>query len=214
MAERDSAFLWETEAIRSASHRRVEAETDSIDAGDDKRWKTLREANRQTGIPVETLRKWARRGTIPTYLEQTDRGSSLRMVDLDAIEKRATEIGRETLGQETPEPAETATPNATEATPAQGSMIVPVDAWNKILTQLGNLHEAGQQLAAARERAAKAETEARFLRERLAEMREQLDRPGEVTPRREPPSQAETAPTGQQTVWGYLVRRVRDVRRG
>jgi hypothetical protein len=50
-------------------------------------------------------------------------------------------------------------------------MIVPVDAWNKMLTQLGNLHEAGQQLAEARERAAKAETEAAFLRERLAEMR-------------------------------------------
>ncbi|MEA3502093.1 MAG: hypothetical protein U9R47_04905, partial [Actinomycetota bacterium] len=50
-------------------------------------------------------------------------------------------------------------------------MIVPVDAWNKMLTQLGNLHEAGQQLAEARERAVKAETEATFLRERLVEMR-------------------------------------------
>lgn len=58
-------------------------------------------------------------------------------------------------------------------------MIVPVDAWNKMLNQLGNLHEAGQQLAEARERAAKAETEATFLRERLAEMRE-------VTSRRPP----------------------------
>ncbi len=51
-------------------------------------------------------------------------------------------------------------------------MLVPIDAWNKMLNQLGNLHEAGQQLAEARERAAKAETEAVFLRERLAEMRE------------------------------------------
>ena len=50
-------------------------------------------------------------------------------------------------------------------------MLVPVDAWNKMLEQLGNLHEAGQQLAEARERAAKAETEATFLRERLAEVR-------------------------------------------
>jgi hypothetical protein len=53
------------------------------------------------------------------------------------------------------------------------TMIVPLDAWNKMLNQLGNLHEAGQQLAEARERAAKAETEALFLRERLAEMRQQ-----------------------------------------
>jgi hypothetical protein len=51
-------------------------------------------------------------------------------------------------------------------------MLVPVDAWNKMLNQLGNLHEAGQQLAEARERAGKAETEAKFLRERLAQMRQ------------------------------------------
>jgi hypothetical protein len=50
-------------------------------------------------------------------------------------------------------------------------MLVPIEAWDKMLHQLGNLHEAGQQLAEARERAARAETEATFLRERLAEMR-------------------------------------------
>jgi hypothetical protein len=50
-------------------------------------------------------------------------------------------------------------------------MVVPIDAWDKMLIQLGNLHQAGQQLAEARERAARAETEAKFLRERLAEMR-------------------------------------------
>ena len=43
------------------------------------------------------------------------------------------------------------------------------------MDQLGNLHEAGLQLASARERAAKAETEATFLRERLAEMRTERD---------------------------------------
>ncbi|NIS36487.1 MAG: hypothetical protein GWO04_44050, partial [Actinobacteria bacterium] len=58
-----------------------------------------------------------------------------------------------------------------EAAPPPGTMIVPIAAWDKMLMQLGNLHEAGQQLAEARERAAKAETEATFLRERLAEMR-------------------------------------------
>ena len=54
----------------------------------------------------------------------------------------------------------------------EGTMLVPLDAWNKMLNQLGNLHEAGQQLADARERAARAETEVQFLRERLAELRE------------------------------------------
>ena len=53
----------------------------------------------------------------------------------------------------------------------EGTMLVPLDAWNKMLNQLGNLHEAGQQLAEARERAARAETEVQFLRERLTELR-------------------------------------------
>ena len=63
-------------------------------------------------------------------------------------------------------------------------MLVPLDAWNKMLNQLGNLHEAGQQLAEARERAAKAETEVQFLRERLSELREQ---PRTVTSEPDPP---------------------------
>ncbi len=60
-------------------------------------------------------------------------------------------------------------------------MIVPIDAWNKMLSQLGNLHEAGQQLAEARERAAKAETEAVFLRERLSELRAEAARSDAAT---------------------------------
>ncbi len=47
-----------------------------------------------------------------------------------------------------------------------GTMLVPVEAWNRILDQLGNLHEAGQSLAEARERAARAEAVAEFQIER------------------------------------------------
>lgn len=54
-------------------------------------------------------------------------------------------------------------------------MLVPIDAWDKMLMQLGNLHQAGQELAEARERAAKAETEVKFLKERLAERRAVAD---------------------------------------
>ena len=58
------------------------------------------------------------------------------------------------------------------AVPAEPTtMLVPIDAWNRVLDQLGNLHQAGQELAEARERAARAETESQFLRERLAELR-------------------------------------------
>ena len=59
--------------------------------------------------------------------------------------------------------------------PEEGSLLVPLDAWNTVLNQLGNLHEASQQMAEARERAAKAELEAEFLREKLKNTRQQLD---------------------------------------
>ena len=43
------------------------------------------------------------------------------------------------------------------------------------MSQLGNLHESSQLMAEARERAAKAEAEADFLREKLKNTRQQLD---------------------------------------
>jgi hypothetical protein len=93
-------------------------------------------------------------------------------------------------------------------------MIVPVDAWNKMLNQLGNLHEAGQQLATAKERAAKAETEALFLRERLAELRKAATPPRPIEPIASPPEPAPAAPSAPEKVWHYLVRRVRDRNQG
>ena len=77
-----------------------------------------------------------------------------------------------------PQPADTVeAPNHPEGVGVvpEGSILVPIDAWDRLLGQLGNLHEAGQQLADARERAAKAETEAEFLRERLREMRKRAE---------------------------------------
>ena len=62
-----------------------------------------------------------------------------------------------------------------DAEAQEDSLLVPLDAWNTVLNQLGNLHEASQQMAEARERAAKAEAEAEFLREKLKNTREQLD---------------------------------------
>jgi len=169
----DASQRWETEALRTGSQFRktpptppaedTVPEPKPIDA--DANWVTLREAEAETGIPLNTLRKWSRKSAVPSYLE-SDGELSLRMVDLDAVITHAHELGRETapvvdhLNQEEEEPI-----------PPESTLIVPLDAWNKMLNQLGNLHEAGQQLAEASERAAKAETEATFLRERLAEMR-------------------------------------------
>lgn len=128
-------------------------------------WVTLRAAHDATGVPIDTLRKWGRRGTVPSSVVETDAGRR-RIVRLDSVVALARRQGRPLAGAD----AERAAAPAT-APPAPGTMIVPIDAWDKMLMQLGNLHEAGQQLAEARERAAKAETEAAFLRERLAELR-------------------------------------------
>jgi hypothetical protein len=70
-----------------------------------------------------------------------------------------------------PEPLEQVAPSDVPE-----GVLVPLDAWQRMLQQLGNLHEAGQQLAEARERAAKAETEAGFLRERVRDLRGELER--------------------------------------
>jgi hypothetical protein len=129
-------------------------------------------------VPIPTLRKWALREDVPSFLEKTPIGQ-IRMVSLHGVYLRAEELGRSTRGA-TPAavkpPVVDLTADGGTAQPAlpEGTMLVPLDAWNKMLNQLGNLHEAGQQLAEARERAAKAETQATFLRERLAELREEL----------------------------------------
>ncbi len=163
-------------------------------------WLSLRETNQATGIPVETLRKWARKASVPSYLKKTPVGQ-LRMISLKGVLERADQLGREISPAtaadekaivETPvppeEPAE-APPEGSndgrwEVAVPPGTMLVPMDAWDKLLMQLGNLHQAGQDLAEARERAARAETEVTFLKERLAEIRERTDRPqpGAATP--------------------------------
>lgn len=219
MTESDSAFQWETEALRDSPRRGTISDPPTAASTAAPGWATLREAHYQTGIPVKTLRKWARRGSVTSFLDDSELGIR-RMVRMDAVRARAEELGRpispverpaggrpapslrvdtEDVLPEVPKPdipsraydehAETSdgSRDAAEAEPAvdedvspspgtpAGTMIVPIAAWDKMLMQLGNLHEAGQQLAESRERAAKAETEVKFLRERLGEMRENLN---------------------------------------
>lgn len=118
----------------------------------------------------------------------------------------------EELAARDPEPD--APPPQTEPDIPEGTMLVPLDAWNKMLMQLGNLHQAGQQLAEARERAARAETEVRFLRERLAEMRDQARQDSDIPV--SPPAE-ETQPdpgSGEEDpLWVDLYRRWKRRRR-
>jgi hypothetical protein len=89
------------------------------------------------------------------------------------------------------------------------AVLVPIDEWSRILRQLGNLHEAGQQLAEARERAAKAETESTFLRERLRETRGRVESLEQELD--QPESEPEPMPTfGEWFVRRWLERKERD----
>jgi hypothetical protein len=244
MTDRDSAFLWETEALRDSPRRGELADRPSAQPATGPDWATLREAHYQTGIPIETLRKWARRGSVASFLDDSEIGVR-RMIRMDAVRRRAAELGRpiapiprpppnqpppparvvssrpepETApAQEampptersapaplSPEPVEPEEPFAgSSATPPDGTMIVPIAAWDKMLMQLGNLHEAGQQLAESRERAAKAETEATFLRERLGELRRELQAsrstPPVPAPAPEPRGEPERKPQQPEAV--------------
>jgi hypothetical protein len=87
------------------------------------------------------------------------------------------------------------------------AVLVPLDQWTKVMNQLGNLHEAGQQIAEARERAARAETEVVFLRERLKEMRAEIEverrrgsdgtGPSVPAPGSQPPAAPDPGPGGR-----------------
>jgi hypothetical protein len=169
MVNRDPAFLWETEALRTSSSQGASAARST--GGD---WLTLREASDATGVQLSTLRNWARKGRVPTALEESADGTH-RMVSLEGVRARARQLGHTVVESRPTAPHVVPDPSPIEeeknVTPPPGTMLVPIDAWDKMLHQLGNLHEAGQQLAEARERAARAETEAAFLRERLGELR-------------------------------------------
>jgi DNA-binding transcriptional MerR regulator len=168
---------------------------------------TLRDAADATAITVSTVRNWARKGRVSTKMEDRVDGPR-RMVDLASVLDHARALGRvdETAAQHPPP----APPEPVAAEPAspptgvpEGQMLVPLDAWEKMLMQLGNLHEAGQQLADARERAAKAETEAAFLRERIADLRTQRDELRDATPR---PPDPVPSPPPSPPVWTRLYR--------
>jgi hypothetical protein len=211
MVDQDAAFLWETEALRTMTlPAEPQSRTDRVRDHDDRAgWVTLREASEATGIPVATLRSWIRKKRIPSVIDETPNGAR-RLVPLDRVQARAHALGREIGEVVDIRPQETAPAGAVESAPPPGTMIVPIEAWDKMLLQLGNLHEAGQQLAEARERAARAETEAMFLKERLAEMRAARDEAQAVAAAEkvtaETSPQAQGTPTGRPSFTAYLWR--------
>ena len=185
--------------------RRVAAALDDLGASPDDGWATLRQAESASGIASSTIRNWARKGKVASRLEQRADGPR-RMVRLGDVVARAQKV-------DTPPPAPVSKAGTVAADVPEGQMLVPLDAWERMLIQLGNLHEAGQQLADAKERAAKAETETSFLRERIAEIRGERDqlreRVGDIATRPQPvaaPSEPEPA---SQPLWKRVLGEIR-----
>ena len=98
-----------------------------------------------------------------------------RMAEKYNFLKKDKNTSSEVTNKNTEHDEEVSNDEVIDAEAQEDSLLVPLDAWNTVLNQLGNLHEASQQMAEARERAAKAEAEAEFLREKLKNTREQLD---------------------------------------
>lgn len=99
------------------------------------------------------------------------------------------------------------------ATPVEesGQMLVPIDAWTRILEQVGHVHEAGQQLADARERAARAETENEFLKEQLRDLKSQKRSPRRPAAGGSPASAATSPVPASDPIARARVRRAREV---
>lgn len=158
----DAAFIWDRPTPQRPSRRRQDHDAT---APSPTGRIPLREAERRFGVRASTLGAWARGGSIDGVKDDSNQW----LVTPESIAHH--------LSRKTPRAAAPArrTARTTGPTDDGSAMLVPRDAWDRLMDQLGNLHEAGLNLAEARERAARAETEASFLRERLAEMRAERD---------------------------------------
>ena len=191
----DAAFIWDQPNTTQRTQSRPKATPEESIEGRI----TLREAEHRFGVAVSTLRAWSRRGSIDSVRSAGPHGEQW-MVLPESVAHH--------LSRRSPKTTHTAPRRSSGPTDDGTSMLVPRDAWDRLMEQLGNLHEAGTNLAEARERAAKAETEATFLRERLAEMREErneLKNLAQTQPARPPGGRS--APRGWWT-------RLRDRSRG
>lgn len=169
----DPAFTWDQP--KPPTRRPVRSTTPSGAAPGTTDRIPLREAEHRFGVSVATLRTWARKKTVDAVMTDGDAGRQW-MVTPESVAHHLSRTPRPA-----PRPAKHAGAGAAPQRTTTGptgdgtAMLVPRDAWDRLMDQLGNLHEAGVLLAEARERAAKAETEVGFLRERLTELRAERD---------------------------------------
>ena len=191
----DAAFIWDQPSKRPPPRRRPK--TPPEPSTDDRI--TLRDAEHRFGVRTSTLRGWVRRGAIDGVLASGPHGEQWMVIPESVAHH---------LSRRSPQTAASSRTRTAGPSDDGSSMLVPRDAWDKLMDQLGNLHEAGMELASARERAAKAETEATFLRERLTEMRTERDELKEGARTKPAPTTADGhVPPGHW--WGRLVSRRR-----
>jgi hypothetical protein len=135
-------------------------------------WVTLRIASERADVAVGTLRRWYGAGKVESRLVPGPTGPR-RLVNLSAVLDRTGRRPPQLPAAYTPPAAQEATA-AQEAPPATppGTMLIPLDSWNTMMSQLANLHSAGQELADAREAAGRFEERYNFEQERRKDEQE------------------------------------------
>jgi len=202
----DSAFTWDRRPPPSQGKPKTPRSTEPAVAASPPVGGriTLKEAEHRFGVSVGTLRSWARDGAVDAVKADGPNGRQW-MITAESVAHRISHRA----GSPPPAPREGATGPTADGT----AMLVPRDAWDRLMDQLGNIHEAGLMLAEARERAARAETEAEFLRERLGEIRTERDELKAATKTNEiakltatPTTRTDPAPTPRPTAWDMAKR--------
>lgn len=147
-------------------------------ADPDERWVTLRDANAETGASVSALRKWYRKGTVRS--EERDGPHGLQryvwLADVKTRQRVWAEV-QDQMGQPGPavELELDSEHRISDVGPPPGMLLVPLEAWQRTLDTVAGgmtaVHQAGQELAAAREDAGVERTKREFLAGQLAEVR-------------------------------------------
>lgn len=104
---------------------------------------TLKEAATQAGVSISALRKWYRSGAIDSKTVQGPNGMQ-RVVDLAAVKDRAErwqEARVTDRGPALPPPL------------PDGTMLVPLEAWERTMDAVNSLQAAGERIGRAEEKA-------------------------------------------------------------
>jgi hypothetical protein len=121
---------------------------------DGSQWIGIRQAAKDSGVSISTLRNWYRKGLIESRLMPGPNGEQ-RMVRSEEVMSRAAE--------------------GMSSTVASDGRLSGNGAGLEVVPAARSLPDLVRELALARERAGRAETKAEFLSDQLAETKERVD---------------------------------------